>query len=357
MNQRILSLCIGIGLFTGTTDAQLQRIVLQGAGTPQIFTDLSAALAASQPNDKLYLSGGNFQVTGNLVIDRPLHFIGAGIHPDSSSVTSTTTITVDPVGTTGDIVITSGASGSTFTGLVLAPYYYIQYGTGLADDDPTDLLFQRCRFLSRTITYFNVTVPSASSTVFDECIFNRHINGYIGGSGTFTRCILDYQTGTSSAINGFGILSIDHCVFLDVEAFRNSPNATMENSICTDTNYPVYQSNNITLTNCIFSGTTYTGNSSGAVVVNCALNVPVASIFINETDLNYQFTDDLHLTPGSGGIGGADDGTDIGIYGSGTPYKPGAVPYNPHFRSAVIAPATNANGDLPVNIRVAAQTN
>jgi hypothetical protein len=33
------------------------------------------------------------------------------------------------------------------------------------------------------------------------------------------------------------------------------------------------------------------------------------------------------------------------------------VPFNPHFLSATIAPATSANGDLPVNIGVAAQTN
>ena len=65
----------------------------------------------------------------------------------------------------------------------------------------------------------------------------------------------------------------------------------------------------------------------------------------------------MHLAPGSGGIGAADDGTDIGIYGSSSPYKPGNVPYNPHFRTATVAPATNPNGDLPVNIHVAAQPN
>ena len=87
------------------------------------------------------------------------------------------------------------------------------------------------------------------------------------------------------------------------------------------------------------------------------MGVPAANIFVNEIDGNYQFSDDLHLAPGSGGIGGADDGTDIGIYGTASPYKPGNVPYNPHFRTAAIATSTNANGDLPVNIRVAAQPN
>lgn len=357
MRSLTLHLLTCAALFSGPAHAQLQRIVLQGTGAPQVFTDINAAITAAQPNDKLYFSGGLFTASGDINIAIPLHFIGAGIHPDSTSVTGPTTIATTNVGNVGSIIITTGASGSTFTGLTLDPYFYIQYGTSTGDDDPTGLVFKRCRFLSRTYTSFDGSVPNASSSVFDECIFNHHIYGWEGGSGTFTRCILDYQSGTSSAINNFGILSIDHCVFLGVQAFRNSNNAVMTNSICTSTNYPVYQSNNIILTDCLFSGTQYTSNSSGEVIVNCPLNVPAGSIFLNEADNNYQFTDDLHLAPGSGGVGGADDGTDIGIYGSSSPYKPGAVPLNPHFRSAIIGPATNPNGDLPVNIRAAAQPN
>jgi len=352
MRTRVRSLCIGLILFAGTAEAQLQRIVVQGTGAPQVFTDINAAIAAAQPGDKLYFSGGLFTSATDIIVDKQLHLIGAGIHPDSSAVTATTTITSSG---SSDFIILTAASGSTFTGLVLNPGAYITYGTSEADDDPTGLLFQRCRFTARMYTY-TLSTDAASSTTFDECIFNHHI--YAGNSaGTFTRCILDYQSGTGAAINGFGTLFIDHCVFLNVYAFSGSDGATISNSICTTTDYVVYQSNNVTFTNCLFSGTTYTGNSSGEVITNCTLNVPPASIFINETDNDYQYTDDLHLAPGSGGVGAANDGTDIGIYGTSSPYKPGGVPYNPHFRSASIAPATNPNGDLPVNIRVAAQPN
>jgi hypothetical protein len=353
MRSRALTLLTCAGLFSGMAHAQLQRIVLQGTGAPQVFTDINAAIAAAQNGDKLYLSGGLFTSATNITLDKELHLIGAGIHPDSTSVTATTTLSTSG---TSDIIITSAASNSTFTGIVFSPAQYLYYGTIDADDDPTGLLFQRCRFTSRTYTYREGSL-NGTSTTFDECIFNHHIYGANGGAATFTRCILDYQSGTSSAINNFGILSIDHCVFLNVQAFRNSSGATISNSICTDTSYPVYQSNGVTFTNCLFSGTTYTGNSSGEVITNCTLNVPPASIFIDQTDVDYQFTDDMHLAPGSGGIGAANDGGDIGLYGSSSPYKPGNVPYNPHFRSAVIAPATNGNGDLPVNIRVSAQPN
>jgi len=47
----------------------------------------------------------------------------------------------------------------------------------------------------------------------------------------------------------------------------------------------------------------------------------------------------------------------VGIYGSATPSKPGAAPFNPHFSSAVIGNSTNGNSELPVNITVIAQPN
>ena len=337
--------------FSLRSEAQLARIVVQGSGAPQVFTDINAALAAAQPNDKLYFSGGTFISATAFTIGMPLHLIGAGVHPDSTGVTSTTTLETGA----GDILITTGASGSTFTGITFNAASDIQYGTSAADDDPTGIVFHRCRFLCHT--YLDFDAASTSSTLYDECVFNQYVSGNDFVSATFTRCIFDYATGTGSCIGEVGNLFISHCVFLGHQAFRNSSGATIENSICTNTSYPVYQSNNVTFTNCLFSGTTYTGNSSGEVITNCQLNVLAANIFINETDNNYQFSDDMHLAPGSGGIGGADDGTDIGLYGSSSPYKPGNVPYNPHYRQANIATATDANGDLPVTIKVATQPN
>lgn len=49
------------------------------------------------------------------------------------------------------------------------------------------------------------------------------------------------------------------------------------------------------------------------------------------------------------------DGTDIGIYGGGTPFKAGSIPYNPHVRKANISTQTIDNGMLKVDITVSAQ--
>ena len=50
------------------------------------------------------------------------------------------------------------------------------------------------------------------------------------------------------------------------------------------------------------------------------------------------------------------DGTDIGIFGGPAPYKPGAVPFNPHITQSAISAQTDKDGNLKVNIQVSAQT-
>ena len=79
------------------------------------------------------------------------------------------------------------------------------------------------------------------------------------------------------------------------------------------------------------------------------LAVPQADIFVDQTgyiynpDHNYQLQNDC--------------GTDIGIYGTAEPFKDGGVPNNPHIQINSIGSSTNAEGDLPINIKVAAQDN
>ena len=108
------------------------------------------------------------------------------------------------------------------------------------------------------------------------------------------------------------------------------------------------------MSNCIFSSTDIFSNCTGTESNNI-LGLAPATIFSNELDGKYQFTDNIHLAGGSPGEGAGSDGNDIGIYGSDSPYKPGGVPHNPHFRRIDVAPGTDASGNLPAQVRVAAQ--
>lgn len=341
------TLLLGCALLLGTSvHAQLQRIVVQGTGAPQVFTSIYDAVAAAQPDDKLYFSGGTFLADTGLTLTIPLHFIGAGIHPDSTSVTTPTILTTN--GST-DFIFTTGASGSSFTGIQFNPGGELYYGHNGADDDAVNMVFERCSFKFVRLGWVE---PATSSSTFNECIFYGGVSGY-GGSATIDRSVI--QGGPVNLFRPSGLTMINSVILN--QQFTNSGNAIVQNCVFTYNGAPLWQVNGVQITNCIINSTGMFSNSSGNTETNTIYSQTPAMTFVSETDGAYQFSDDLHLLPGSPGIAAGNDGTDIGLYGTSSPYKPGNVPYNPHFRQATIAPATNPNGDLPVNIRVAAQPN
>jgi hypothetical protein len=347
MRSRTLTLLTCSALLVGSAQAQLPRIVLQGSGAPAVFTSITEAIAAAQPNDKLYFSGGTFNEAAGVVVDKPLHFIGAGVHPDSASVTAVTTLSTSG-GT--EITILTAASGSTFTGITFNPDGHVQYGTSIEDDDPTDLVFQRCGF--NKAIFLGAAEGASSSSSFDECIFRETVTGR-AGRAVVTRCIFDNAIISLFRPSG---LFMKNSVVLGAR-FQNSENGIVQNCVFTYNGAPLWQVSGIQISNCLISGASMFSNSSNNFESNNIYGQMANTVFENETDGNYDFDDDLHLAPTSPGIAAGNDGTDIGIYGTGTPYKPGAVPYNPHYRNATIDAATNGDGDLPVNIRMATQPN
>ncbi|MBP8823838.1 MAG: hypothetical protein KBH07_09350 [Flavobacteriales bacterium] len=342
---RTLSLALGLAL-SAAAYAQLPRIVVQGSGAPQVFASIYDAVAAAQPNDKLYFSGGTFLADSGLTLTMPLHFIGAGIHPDSTDVTAVTVLTTNG---SNDYTFNTSASGSSFTGIVFNPGGELYYGTNDTNDDPVDMLFERCSF-----KWFKLgqVEPGTSSSVFNECVFLDGVSGY-GGSAVMERCVVQ---GSPLQLFRPSGLTLHNSVVLG-ERLQNSDNAIVQNCVFTYEGAPLWQVHGVQITNCIINSGAMFSNSSGNMETNTIYSQTAAMTFVSETDGFYQYSDDLHLLPGSLGINAGNDGTDIGLYGSSNPFKPGNVPYNPHFRSATIAPATNANGALPVNIRVAAQPN
>jgi hypothetical protein len=332
-------------LVAGNLHAQLPRIILQSGGTPQVFTTVNEALTAAQPNDKLYFSGGTFNEAAGITIDKPLHLIGAGVSPDTANVTGVTTLST---GGSTEITITTAASGSTFTGINFNPGGEVQYGTSVADDDPKDLIFQRCVFDSPL--YLGFSEGASASSSFDECIFRGTISGR-ASNAVITNCILDGAT--LSLFRPSGLILRNSVVL--AARLQNSGNAIVQNCVFTYSGAPLWQVGGVQISNCLITGTGMFSNSSGNQESNNIYDQPAGSIFVNETNGVYSFDDDLHLAPTSPGVGAGNDGRDIGIYGSGSPYKEGASPYNPHYRAADIGGATNSSGELPVNIRMAAQ--
>ena len=362
MFNKNLYLLLGGLLFAGSMNAQTPRIVLQGSGAPQVFTDFASAVAAAADNDKLYLSGGTFPYTGGLVIDKPLHFIGAGIIPDSSQTTSVTTL--NGVDVNEPLQITTSASGSTFTGIRFTRTQWdgssnttsVIFGTSNTNDAPLDVVFQRCWFQRHLVLGRAGSATVNTNTIIDECVLLGVLSGE-NHTATVTRSILATGFNQISVVSFFaGGLTVENCVVLGT--IQNTYGATIRNSfIRTNGGYATYGCANCVLENNITPNATIASSAPGAVLTNNIENADLNSIFISETNGYYEVTDDLRMAPGSPGLAFSTDGTDLGIHGTSSPYKSGGVPYNPHFRSATIAPATNPDGALPVNIRVAAQTN
>jgi len=330
---------------------QLPRIVLQpdGDGSPQVFLNFDDAIDAAEANDRIYLSGGGFQSNEQITIDFPIHLIGAGFHPDSTVVTNATTLT-----TSAPIIITTGGSNSTFSGIRFdssAPRTFI-YGNQDSNDDPTGLYFERCEFMEGIdLTSVVFSEVNNSQSAFNECIFRKSVIGAINTNVVFTRCVFD-DSADVTAIDGGGLL-VDHCVFFENANIGNSNNCTVRNSIFASSSVALFQCLGASVQNCMTYNDAFFGNSSGFTISNSFTSE--ANPFADQANDEYDFTDDLNIASGSA-LGGALDGTDMGIYGSSVPAKLGAVPYNPHFIEVEIAPSTDGDGSLPVSIKVQAQS-
>ena len=346
MNVRPLLSLTFAGAIAFAAIGQNPRIVVQSSGDPQVFSSIYDALAAAQPDDKLYFSGGSFLADTGFTVSIPLHFIGAGIHPDSTNVTGATILTT---GGGEDFVFTTGAGGSSFTGIVFNPAGAINYGTNGDNDDPVGMVFERCSF---QFLRLGQVESATSSSTFNECVFYNGLSGY-GGDATVDRCVV--QGGHVNVFRPSGLI-LRNSVVLG-QRLQNSENSIVQNCVFTYDGAPLWQVSEVQITNCIINSDVMFSNSSNNVETNTIYGQTPSATFVSEADGLYQFTDDLHLLPGSPGIGAGNDDTDIGLYGTSSPYKPGNVPYNPHYRQASIATATDANGDLPVTIKVATHPN
>lgn len=77
------------------------------------------------------------------------------------------------------------------------------------------------------------------------------------------------------------------------------------------------------------------------------------TVFINQSGNIFDYNQDYHLVDPATYLG--IDNTEVGIYGGMYPIKDGAVPQNPHIQTKSVAPITDVNGDLQIEIQVEAQ--
>lgn len=340
-------------LFLAITAFAQKQFVVQN-GTAQTFDDLNGAIAAASAGDTLYLPGGGFSISE--IVDKPLHWRGVGHYPDSTSATGFTFIT-------GNAYFSGNCDNSTFEGI----YFQSSLAFGSNDNECTGVSIKRCHI--------------------GGTLYFRSITDVSGGNPDLSCQLSECVTAALDARNGMNIRVEKNLIFSTISNFyqsyfknnsinRRDPsygrllyysyNCQFVGNVFA-VSYGLYNSGNCNFENNIFAGnlpynpttSTFTGSQN---ITNIAGNI-YSTIVGNIYDFSYE--NDYHLnntatgsdedgTTGVSIIGTAPDGNDAGIYGTSFPYKEGAVPYQPHIRTANIDNEA-VGGNLGVQINVAAQ--
>lgn len=338
--KKIVSLIIVIILACGIANAQ--TIIVQNAngGNARHFTDLKTAIDAANSGDYVYLSGGNYDIseylwmgydgrtryTGYLIVDKPIHIVGAGYNQGADL----------PYITNGHLAFRHSASGSSITGIKVDQVIL---------DSISNMRISRCHISS----HLSFCATGQGNLISENIIryissrisipnSNNGLNSYYNTT-MITKNIIKYYSFNS--ISGVNNVDIHNNI---IEGGIHTQNSTIKNNIHTY--------NSLSLTSCTFSNnllTYYITQTEGNSYAN-----NLQGFLMNEIFVNFG-AGDYHLLPNCPGVGAGTDGNDIGIYGTSQPFKDSRLPEVPHFLIKNIAPETDANGKLKIDITIEAQ--
>lgn len=314
------------------------RIVVQN-GSATVFANINDAISAASAGDTIYLPGGGFGLSP-ATIDKTLHWVGVGHYPDSTSATNATRIT-------SLLSFTGNCDNSTFEGI----YFTSSLNFGSSDNDAMNISIKRCR-VAATInmratsadtvaTNFTITesvVGTLQANYASNCLVEKSM--IFGTVNAFYQSFFNYNDFNYSG--SYLFTSVNSClfknnVFSTSIGMRSTESCEFSYNLCAGT-FP-------------FNPETSTHTESNNITDVGGNNIYTT---ITSTNNIFYYDNDYHLQPGCPGIGAAEDGTNIGIYGTSLPYKEGAVPYYPHIRTVSIDNSASG-GQLGVQITVAAQ--
>ncbi len=313
------------------------RFVVQN-GTTKVFSNINSAITAANAGDTLYIPGGGFAIA-NTNIDKTLHWIGAGHYPDSTSATGQTRIT-------SSLNFSGNCDNSSFEGI----YFVGNLVFGSSGNDAVNVSIKKCRVAGELYLRAHTTDSAGIDFHIKESVLGRVFGNY--GSN----CLIE-KTMFFGNVHYFYQSVFDHCIFaVPGEVLYKSSFCMIKNSAIAYGQNFSYSSNIELYYNLFQSSLPYDPVTSTFTGSNNLTNVGHANVFktIIGNVFDFSYNNNYNLKAGSPGIGAAEDGTDMGIYGSALPYKDGAVPFYPHIRNVQIDNSAT-NGQLGVKITVAAQ--
>jgi hypothetical protein len=334
-------------LVAGGANAQ-NLIAVQNGGNPTFFTTLDNAFVNAQDGDTVYIPGGLHLLNNNsAIIDKELHLIGVGHHPDSTIATVKTIIY-------GSLNLIDGSDNSSFEGFYLEGGIYA--GTAITNDDVDNIKIKRCY-----VQAIKISQSSSNWLVYENIVYGSVYGFNITSTAPWSQSNFFLNNVIGNDIDGFGpnnnfknnLLTCEICYNI-----TNIVNSSFENNIFLSDRGLNYGITGCSFLNNLSKGSFNMSNIDNVLIGNISSQL-ISSIFILYNNTNYttrySYTDDYHLKSTCPGKNAGTDGTDIGIYGGMFPWKEGSIPINPHYQSIIIAPHTDTEGNLNVNIKVSAQ--
>ncbi len=344
-----------------------QVITKLSGGASSFFYDvneLNTIVSEAMDNDTIILPGGPINLNGSLVVNKKLVLIGAGIQTVGTPVTGITTLIGTNVGGFQEmVVVESTGAGSKFTGMNFqAPFRFAGFG----NDAPTfSAAFERCMFSSGfALSAFAspVVPPSASNVTVKQCIFLGEISA---STNTAPQNLLIENSILAGGLNFGGsniaTAQVTQCLLLNMST-TNGANQGVQftNSIFTrnGSSYNLNSASSYANSLFVLSGgdqLIWSGAFNGGS--NVGFQGTSTNVFLDLASFTtYSENSDYHLVTGSPGLNMGTNG-EVGIYGgpTGSQWKEGAIPFNPHWESLQPSLGISNGGVINVSFSGAAQ--
>lgn len=326
MKKIILSLVAAIVATTATYAQSSLLATLSHGGTITTYygaTALSAAHEAAVDGDIITLSSGSFNT---VTITKGITIRGAGMAIDPTTQSEPTILkgdfsitmaqeaasrlTIEGVYCNGEATINANLKGSTF---LKSRFKKLSSGNYKVEN----LTMIHCKVTNGMS--FNTNNATFSCL---NCIIWEPMNS----PGEFINCVIRKQT-LSYYLSP---CTFKNCIFVGCMNSTFDNNNTIYN--CVGLNKEGYN---------LFDGIT---NSTNLVLSD------YSAIFKTCTDGTYSDNETFELTTNAASTYLGTDGRQIGIYGGTMPFDP--RPSNPQITNCVVAPKSDANGKLSINVTV-----
>jgi hypothetical protein len=337
----ILNTIFATLLLMSTTINAQQRVALHNNGTTTIFSSTSPfidAYNAAADGDTIYLPGGTFTPPANF--EKKLIIFGAGHYVDSTMATGKTFIN-------GGVQLRENADNFHIEGVEITGSVTLYNNESI-----NGVIIKRCKINGAININGDLSNPSTSLNIIGSIIYSM-INLSNAQTAILSNNIIVKTFGSSNSNLFSNNIIMGYIYGSSADYLFSGNNNTLNNNIflwggSTPSGYGNIFYNNIYIPVNPSYGTTPTA-------INNYTGVAQVDIFVNQTGVAFDYTHDYHLQNPSTYLG--EDGSEVGIYGGMFPYKEGAVPVNPHIQIKNIAPQTDANGDLNIQLKVNAQDN